>query len=445
MKLSLSVTEASSDNDTITFKIITKARENCTIDFTFASPVYRTYQQLNWLYSRLCLKLPDYVIPPIPESPILNLLDDLDYINRKRVQIERFLQKLGNRSKFVKNMDFKYFLTNNMTNFDSLDGKMGKKLGFLNNIIKPNYERGVRIYRPSEPIDENNAEEFQMRVIYVLRLEDQFNAILDNVNEMIKQREGLGDCINHVGDCSLQALNSKFRMGDGKSINNAERHKQYDTMLHLFGTLTNEVHYLIGRQAIMESIIFEKLVEYVNLVKQRNKKYEKTEKLKSVKGLDSYDVQVAIAEDSKLTENVQKEKEEFINVQKTVTRELMRFKKEKSDELNKILKEYSELQLRFEKQKLKTLTSYLNKLKNISSGEVADVEPQNDLDNIAEFHGITVVMTRVKSNLQQKNQLKYQQQQQINNDVKSVRYDGNDLKKSHETFQRYDPLNVTHI
>ncbi|CAI2162160.1 12717_t:CDS:2 [Funneliformis geosporum] len=379
MKLSLSVTEASSDNDTITFKIITKARENCTIDFTFASPVYRTYQQLNWLYSRLCLKLPDYVIPPIPESPILNLLDDLDYINRKRVQIERFLQKLGNRSKFVKNMDFKYFLTNNMTNFDSLDGKMGKKLGFLNNIIKPNYERGVRIYRPSEPIDENNAEEFQMRVIYVLRLEDQFNAILDNVNEMIKQREGLGDCINHVGDCSLQALNSKFRMGDGKSINNAERHKQYDTMLHLFGTLTNEVHYLIGRQAIMESIIFgDVFLEYRNIIEA----IKKTEKLKSVKGLDSYDVQVAIAEDSKLTENVQKEKEEFIN---------------------------------------------------------------NDLDNIAEFHGITVVMTRVKSNLQQKNQLKYQQQQQINNDVKSVRYDGNDLKKSHETFQRYDPLNVTHI
>ncbi|CAG8574120.1 13983_t:CDS:2 [Funneliformis mosseae] len=441
MKLSISVTEASSVNDTITFQIITKARENSTIDFTFASPVYRTYQQLNWLYSRLCLRLPEYVIPPIPEPPIPNLLDDLDYINRKRVQVERFLQKLGNRSKFVENMDFKYFLTNNMTHDDSLDGKMGKKLGFLNNIIKPNYERGFRIYRPSEPIEENNAEEFQMRVIYVLRLEDQFNAILDNVNEMIKQREALGACINHVGDCSLQALNSKFRMGHGKSINNVERHKQYDSMLHLFGTLTNEVHYLLGRQATMESIIFgdvfleyrniieaiktvmnnrtEKLVEYVNAVKQRNKKYEKAEKLKSVKGLDSSDVQVAIAEESKLTENVQKEKEEFINVQKTVTRELIRFKKEKSDELNKILKEYSELQLRFEKQKLKALTSYLNKLKNISSDEVADVEPQSDLDNIAEFQ------------------------------VKSARYDGNDFnidqKKSPEIFQRYDPLNVTPI
>jgi len=58
----------------------------------------------------------------------------------------------------------------------------------------------------------------------------------------------LGACLSHLGDCSLQTLNSKFRMGDGKSINNFERQKQFDSMLHLFGTLTNEVHYLLDRQ-----------------------------------------------------------------------------------------------------------------------------------------------------------------------------------------------------
>jgi len=128
-------------------------------------------------------------------------------------------------------------------------------------------------------------------------------------------------------------------------------------------------------------------------------------------------------------------------------------KKEKSKDFNRILKEYSELQIRFEKQKLKAITIYLNKLKNISTK--GEVEEQSDLNNIAEFHGITVVMTRIKSNLQknqflqQQQQKRYKQQQHYNNNVRPVQYDERDFnidqKESPKIFQQYDPLNVAPI
>lgn len=58
--------------------------------------------------------LPDFVIPPLPDLLNANLLDDQDYVEQKRLQVERFLARVGRRSEFVADKNVRYFLSNEM-------------------------------------------------------------------------------------------------------------------------------------------------------------------------------------------------------------------------------------------------------------------------------------------------------------------------------------------
>src|SRR4051812_11550168 len=60
--------------------------------------------------------------------------------------------------------------------------------------------------------------------------------------------KAFGNCLSQTGDCAIDALNSKYRMGDGRKIDNSERHKDFDARLHLFGTLMDDLNYLLVRQ-----------------------------------------------------------------------------------------------------------------------------------------------------------------------------------------------------
>lgn len=155
--------------------------------------------------------LPELTIPPLPDPPNANLVEDQDYVEQKRLQVERFLVKMGRRSEFVAHGDVRYFLSSEMvgeageegrraeircgfffwiarefgggdkcsvnsthiyalivsvvadkvllssaiqSHTDAVDPRKGPVLGFLNQIIKPNYDRGFKVYRPSESVEE---------------------------------------------------------------------------------------------------------------------------------------------------------------------------------------------------------------------------------------------------------------------------------------------------
>lgn len=75
---------------------------------------FRTFQQISWIYHKLKKSYPTVVLPPLPDQPISSLIDDQDYVERKRLQVERFFDKIMGRSELTSNNDFIHFLSTDM-------------------------------------------------------------------------------------------------------------------------------------------------------------------------------------------------------------------------------------------------------------------------------------------------------------------------------------------
>ncbi|ORY07488.1 hypothetical protein K493DRAFT_273531 [Basidiobolus meristosporus CBS 931.73] len=399
MHLSVTIPEAASASGIITFKIAVSYQETIDDEPTSTNTVFRNFQQIQWLHSKLCTAFPNMILPPLPDAPNQALINDLDHVENKRLQVERFLCKLASRPEIVDHPDMQYFLSNEMTHLDVIDTRRGTLgFGFLNQIMKPNYERGFRIFRPSEAVEENEQEEFQRRQMYILMLENHFSLVVEGINAVVEQREALGNVLSQFGDIAIDSLHSKYRMGPGTKIDNRERHKRFDAEMQQFAIMLDDLQYINRRQGKAEIFRFgdvfleykdmlesikhvmnnrtEKLAEYVRLVKKRNKRRDKTEKLKLKMSETTPEIQAAIAEETKATENVEAEKKVFGSCQKNLTQELVRFEREKAKDFRKALNEFVEIQIHFEKEKFSLLKKTLDGFRgNLTESNFARKSP----------------------------------------------------------------------
>jgi hypothetical protein len=75
---------------------------------------FRSFQQIAWLHEQLLATFPDLLVPPLPDPPLSSQIEDQDIVERKRIQIERFLEKLGMRQEFNESASFIRFLSDDM-------------------------------------------------------------------------------------------------------------------------------------------------------------------------------------------------------------------------------------------------------------------------------------------------------------------------------------------
>lgn len=76
---------------------------------------------MRWLHQKLQTALPDYVIPPLPEPLSEKLSDDVDQVEQKRVQIERFLQRICLRTEFATSEAVLWFVGTEMVKNNNLN------------------------------------------------------------------------------------------------------------------------------------------------------------------------------------------------------------------------------------------------------------------------------------------------------------------------------------
>jgi len=75
---------------------------------------FRTYPQCLWLYQRLQEDYPDRLLPTFPDRPTA-MQSDPDYLEKKRLQMERFMGKLFRRADIVaSDRHVSYFLSDTM-------------------------------------------------------------------------------------------------------------------------------------------------------------------------------------------------------------------------------------------------------------------------------------------------------------------------------------------
>lgn len=75
---------------------------------------FRTFQQISWLHAKLKKAFPVIVLPPLPEQPMSAHIDDQDYVERKRLQVSRFFEKIMGRQELTQHADFIHFLSSDM-------------------------------------------------------------------------------------------------------------------------------------------------------------------------------------------------------------------------------------------------------------------------------------------------------------------------------------------
>ncbi|KAI7858402.1 hypothetical protein BDC45DRAFT_434136, partial [Circinella umbellata] len=315
--LTLTVPEAAASTDIIQFKLVL---EYITRHQLVQPTVFRSFQQISWLHEKLTQAFPELVVPPLPEPPSLQRMDDQDYVERKRLQVLRFFEKLTSRSVFADYDDFIHFLSNDMTPTEVGQANRGV-LSFLrfNRVMRSNTDRGFKSYKATEPVEGNDQDTFHRHQIYILMLESYFGTIAESLGQLIQTREGLADVLVTMGDVVIETTQSKYRLGDGDSEAQRKVQRGLDHKMQLFGLLMDELGFIFTRQGIEENMKFgdvmieyknsmdglktafnvrtQKLMDYVESAKHRNKKRDKADKLKLRLGLNTPEVQATIAEE----------------------------------------------------------------------------------------------------------------------------------------------------
>ncbi|KAL0091648.1 hypothetical protein J3Q64DRAFT_1635804 [Phycomyces blakesleeanus] len=305
MTLLLTVPEAAASADTIQFKLVLGG-------------------EISWLHDALGRNFPLIVIPPLPEPPLLASMDDQDYVERKRLQVGRLLEKIIKRKVLADHPDFIHFLSSDMAPTEIGKPHRGV-LSFLRfNRIKPS-ERGFTAYKASPPVEGDDQETYYRHQIYILTQESYYGSIAEYQNQIIQLRESLGDGLAQMGDQVIETTQSKYRLGEGNQEKSREVQRGLDRGMQVFGLLMDELGFIFTRQGkeeimkfgdvmieyknFMDSlkIVFnvrtQHLIEYAECVKHRNKKKERSEKVKSRLGPTSAspEVQSAIVEEQEVS------------------------------------------------------------------------------------------------------------------------------------------------
>lgn len=71
--------------------------------------VLRRYSDFLWLYETLSMNNPGVVVPPVPEKSPFGRFDE-QFIQQRRLALEKCIQKIANHPVLCKDPDLKFFL-----------------------------------------------------------------------------------------------------------------------------------------------------------------------------------------------------------------------------------------------------------------------------------------------------------------------------------------------
>ncbi|KAI9485378.1 MAG: hypothetical protein EXX96DRAFT_544902 [Benjaminiella poitrasii] len=390
MTFTVIVQEAAATPDTIQFKLVLEAdgESETTLPST---TLFRTFQQISWVYHGLKGAFPDIVLPPLPEKPTPSFIDDQDYVEKKRLQMERFFNRITSRAELTRHKDFLHFLSNDMSPTEvgpTMNTGVLSFLKFNRVIMKSNSDRGFKSFKPNEMIEGNEQDVFHKHQIYILLQESYFGFIAETLNQLIHTREGLGEELTHMGDLVIETTQSKYRLGVGLKSDLRDSQRHLDRKMQMLGLLMDELSFIFTRQGKEENmkfgdvmieyknsfdplkIVFNvrtiKLMEYVDHLKQRNKKRDKSDRLKLKLRINHPELSKTIKEEEEATILLKKSKEEFDECQNKVKKEIKMFEMQKNRDLRKTIRDYVNVSLHYEKLKLQHLEKTLVDIQQIN-------------------------------------------------------------------------------
>ncbi|KAI7865617.1 hypothetical protein BDF14DRAFT_1823645 [Spinellus fusiger] len=394
MTLLLTVPEAAASADTIQFKLVLGGENNVAYMATHQlvkSTTFRSFQQISWLHDNFTRTSPLVAIPPLPEPPALSWIDDQDYVERKRLQVARFFEKVIQRKRLADHASFIHFLSSELAPTEIGKPQRGV-LSFLRFNKSLPSERSLTSYKVFGPVEEEERDTFHRHQLCIITQGSCYGSIDECQAQLIQAREGLGDTLAHMGDQVIETTQSKYRLGDQDKSRDAQR--GLDRGMQVFGLLMDELGFIFTRQGKEETMKFsdvmieykhftdslknmfnirmQRMIDYSECIKQRNKKKDKT---KVRLGPMAPEVSSAGIDKQEAIDALEKSQLAFHTCHAKVKKEVSLFESQKRHDIKTAMMDYVRLHVRYEKAKLESLEKALEAMRSITENPTTYTQP----------------------------------------------------------------------
>lgn len=243
------------------YAVITKTTSKAYMNPTFT--VSRRYRDFLWLYERLHDNHPGVVVPPPPEKQAMGRFD-ANFIESRRMALERMINKIATHPILQTDGDLKTFLESESFNVaikhsngkDPLLGGTESK-GFMSSI-------GIGSSTGGKFIEHDDW--FHDRRIYLDALENQLKALQKSTDTVVAQRKHLSDS---CGEFSMSLHN----------LAAVELSPSLSGPLDSLGDLQLRIQELYQRQALQDILTLGIVIdEYIRLIGSVKKAFEQRQK-----------------------------------------------------------------------------------------------------------------------------------------------------------------------
>ncbi|KAK3630018.1 Vacuolar protein sorting-associated protein vps5 [Elasticomyces elasticus] len=268
-------------NSHTVYTVITTTTSRAYNNNASAFTVTRRYRDFLWLYDRLHDNSPGIIVPPPPEKQAVGRFES-QFVESRRMALERMLNKIAGHPVLQHDGDLKVFLESEAFNVDIKHKDRARdpllaaeSKGFMSSI-------GISSGSGGKFIEHDDW--FHDRRIYLDALEAQLKALQKSTEMVVAQRRGLADT---CGDLSASLHN----------LASVELSPSLSGPLDALGDLQLRVQELYNRQAMQDILTLGIVIdEYIRLIAsiskaftQRQKAYHAwhsaEQKLQTIKGM----------------------------------------------------------------------------------------------------------------------------------------------------------------
>ncbi|KAI8985457.1 Vps5 C terminal like-domain-containing protein, partial [Pilobolus umbonatus] len=366
--------------DAINAHIIYKVRTKTNSPAFRSSEVVvaRRYRDFLWLYNQLTVGNPGVIVPPVPEKHALGRFQD-DFVESRRMALERCLKKIVAHPMLYGDPDLKVFLESESFNVEVKRAEPETtKVSFMRSFSETISNAATSPFSKFIETD----EWFGTRREQLDALEGQLKALLKSVEGVVKQRRELGS--------------ATFDFGESMSpLSLAEPNQNLSKHLSILGEIQKKMKGLHEQQAQYDIITLENTIdEYIRIIgsiriafnarvkvfqayQQAEAEYQKKsglfEKLKIQQKNKTDKVQSYQQELNEMKERVDELQGEYEDISKLIKSELDRFDKEKVEDFRDSVENFLRGMIEHQKQIIRLWQTYFEETEGLDEAEADTV------------------------------------------------------------------------
>ncbi|KAI9320720.1 Vps5 C terminal like-domain-containing protein [Dichotomocladium elegans] len=193
-------------NAHIVYKVKTKTNSPAFRQPEFV--VARRYRDFLWLYNQLTLGNPGVIVPPVPEKHALGRFQD-EFVESRRIALERCLQKIVRHPMLYGDPDLKVFLESESFNIEKRQKRAEPdtpKVSLMRSFGETITNAATSPFSKFVEVD----EWFASKRSQLDGLENQLKGLLKSVEGVVKQRKDLGGAIAEFGESMIPLASAEL-------------------------------------------------------------------------------------------------------------------------------------------------------------------------------------------------------------------------------------------